>query len=90
LRVTRWQGRARLRSGGLIEIENGKLLSTVGVFEIHGTTLFGRDLDLKLIRGVVDESPVHAGSMNYSITGTVAEPRVALTPVPQTQAQLKP
>lgn len=89
LRVARWQGRVRLRSGGTIEIENGKLLSTVGAFEIHGTSSFGRELDLKLIRGA-DASTAHAGSMIYSITGTVAEPRVALTPAPETQARLKP
>ena len=89
LRVVRWQGRARLRSGGKIEIEKGKLLSAGGAYEISGTASFGRELDLKLIPGN-DVASAHAGSMIYSVTGTLAEPRVALTPAPETQARLKP
>jgi hypothetical protein len=85
LRVTRWQGRARLRDGQ-IEIENGKLVSGAGTYEISGTASLERVLDLKLARGA---DLRQAGSPVYSITGTVAEPRVALTG-PVTQAQLKP
>jgi len=85
LRVARWQGRARLRDGK-IEIENGKLISSAGTYEISGTASLGRVLDLKLARGT-DLKP--AGSLVYSITGTVADPQVALTS-PVTQARLKP
>jgi len=46
----------------------------------------GRVLDLKLARSA-DLKP--ASSPVYSITGTVAEPQVALTS-PVTQARLKP
>jgi len=88
LRVTRWQGQARLR-GGKIEIEKGKLVSPAGAYEISGTASLGRVLDLKLTRGTEVKS-AHAGSLIYSITGTVAEPRVALTATPETQARLKP
>ncbi len=88
LRVIRWQGLARLRSAK-IEIEKGKLVSPVEAYEVSGTATFGRALDLRLTRGV-DVKPVGAGSLVYSITGTVAEPRVALTPAPETQARLKP
>jgi len=87
LRVTRWQGRARLL-GGKIEIEKGKMVSPTGAFEIGGTASLGRALDLKLTRGA-ELKPALAGSLVYRITGTVAEPRVALTPAPETQARLK-
>jgi hypothetical protein len=87
LRVTRWQGRARLR-GRKIEIEKAKLLSPAGAYEISGNASLGRVLDLKLTRGA-DVERASAGALVYSITGTVAEPRVALT-TPETQARLKP
>ncbi|MGC2794714.1 MAG: AsmA family protein [Candidatus Sulfotelmatobacter sp.] len=85
LRVARWQGRARLRDGQ-IEIEKGKLVSAAGVYELSGTASLGQMLDLKLARGN-DSKP--ASSLVYSISGTVAEPKVALTS-PVTQARLKP
>jgi AsmA-like protein len=87
LRVTRWQGRARLR-GGKIEMQNGKLESAGGTYEISGTASLDRVLDLKLARGT-GVTAVRAGSLVYSIMGTVAEPRIALTS-PVTQARLKP
>ena len=88
LRVARWQGRALLRSGK-IQIENGKLVSAGGgTYEISGTASLGRVLDLKLARST-DVTASRAGSVVYSITGTVAEPQVALTS-PVTQARLKP
>jgi hypothetical protein len=87
LRVARWQGRARLR-GGKIEIEKGKMISAGGTYEISGTASLGRVLDLKLSRGTIVKV-AGAGARVYSITGTVAEPRVALT-TPETQARLKP
>jgi len=86
LRVGRWQGRARLQ-GGKIEIEKGKLVSSAGVYEIGGSASLGRVLDFKLARGK-DVKPERAGSQVYSITGTLAEPRVTLT-TPETQARLK-
>jgi AsmA family/AsmA-like C-terminal region len=86
--VIRAQGRARLR-GGKIEIEEGKLISPAGVYEITGTASLGRELDLELARGT-DVKQGRAGSMVYSITGTVAEPLITLTPMPETQARLKP
>jgi AsmA family/AsmA-like C-terminal region len=85
LRLSRWQGRARLQ-GGKLEIDKGKIFSPAGVYEISGTVSLGRVLDLKLSRGA-DAKP--ASSIVYGITGTVAEPRIALT-TPETQARLKP
>jgi AsmA family/AsmA-like C-terminal region len=88
LQVTDWQGRARLRNRE-IEIDNGKLVSPPGTYEIGGTASFSRVLDLKLVReeGV---KPASVGSLVYAITGTLEQPQIALIPTPQTQAQLKP
>ncbi len=87
LRVARWLGQAHLR-GGKIEIEKGQMVSSAGAYEISGTASLGRELDLKLTRNT-DVKPARAGSLVYSITGTLAEPRVALT-TRETQARLKP
>jgi hypothetical protein len=87
LRIARWQGRAQLRDGK-IDIENGKLVSAAGAYEVSGTASLGQVLDFKLTR-ISDVGAAHAGSMAYSISGTVAEPRVVLT-TPETQARLKP
>jgi AsmA family len=87
MRVARWHGGARLRDGR-IEIEKGKFVSGGGTYEISGTASLGRVLDLKLARST-DVATARAGSLVYSITGDLAEPRVALT-TPVTQAQLKP
>jgi hypothetical protein len=86
LQVARWQGSARLR-GGKIELEKEKLFSAAGMYEIGGTASLGRMLNLKLTRTPDAKA---AGSLIYSITGTVAAPRVALIPIPDTQAELKP
>lgn len=87
LRVGRWQGLMRLQDGK-IEIEKGKLVSSAGAYEISGSASLGRVLDFKLTRGK-DVKPERLGSQVYSITGTLAEPRVVLT-TPETQARLKP
>jgi hypothetical protein len=87
LRVGRWEGRVRLH-GGEIEIENDKLVSSAGTYEISGSASLGRVLDFKLSRST-DVKPERVGSQVYSIRGTLAEPRVVLTS-PETQARLKP
>jgi hypothetical protein len=88
LQISRWKAHARLR-GGKIEIENSQLVSAAGAYDISGTTSLARVLDLKLARRP-DVRTGGTGSPIYRITGTVAEPLVALTPTPETQAQLKP
>jgi AsmA-like C-terminal region len=85
LRISRWQGRARLRDGK-IEIENEKLISAAGAYEVSGTASLGQVLDFKLTRSA-DAGAAHA--IAFSVTGTVAEPRVTLTTT-ETQAKLKP
>jgi len=88
LRVGRWQGRASLR-GGEIEIAKSQLISAAEAYEVSGTASLGQVLDLKLVK-VADMKPTGAGAMVYSITGTLREPRVELTPAAETQARLKP
>jgi hypothetical protein len=87
LQIGRWQGRAVLRAGK-IEIEKGKLMSSAGAYEISGAASLGRVVDFKLARDT-EVKAARAGALAYSITGTLAEPRVVLT-TPETQAQLKP
>jgi hypothetical protein len=97
LRVARWEGSVHLRKGQF-EIERGKLLSDQGTYEISGTASLNRVLDFRLVRSADEKSAPGssaagssaAGPMVYSITGTTAEPRVELSPGPETQAELKP
>jgi hypothetical protein len=87
LHIGRWQGRAQLHDG-TIEIEKGELISSATVYEASGTASLGQTLDFKLIAGT--EAKSATGSLIYSVTGTLAEPHVAVIPTPETQAQLKP
>jgi hypothetical protein len=86
LRIGDWRGRAQLRDGKL-EIEKGELTSPSGTYEISGTAL-GRGLDFKLSQS--GDPAVPASAIVYSVTGTLAEPHVAVVATPQTQARLKP
>ena len=80
--VTRLTGQAELRAGK-IEISDAKVDSPEGKYLLSGTATLQRDIAIKLTR-------VPAGTSNagYSISGTLAEPRV--TPLARAeQAQLK-
>jgi hypothetical protein len=88
LQIARWQGHAQLHDGK-IEIEKAALNSSAAAYEVRGTASLGQVVDFKLIAGAEGKS-AGGGSLVYGITGTVAEPRVALIPSPETQAQLKP
>ena len=82
LKITRLSGQARMRDGK-IETKNALLESASGKFELSGTASLQRQLDFKLTRFPGAAAP------GYSITGTLADPRV--TPLPGTeQARLKP
>jgi hypothetical protein len=83
LRVAHWDGRARLHTGK-IELDKGKLISSLGAYEISGSASLGRAVDFTLSSG----EGKSAGAAVYSITGTVAEPRVQLL-TPEEQARLK-
>jgi hypothetical protein len=68
-----------VRNEGKFQIQEGKLQTDEGIYEVSGTVSAGNKLDLKLGR---------AGG-GYVVTGTLAEPRVAPDKTP-TQAALKP
>jgi hypothetical protein len=80
LRVNRFVGRLLLRDGKF-EIEQGKLQTPGGIYQLSGIASRGRILDFKLARD---------GARGFNITGTVDEPRVAISATPETQAALKP
>lgn len=80
LRVNRFVGRLLLRAGKF-EIDQGKLQTPGGVYQLSGTASLGRVLDFKLARD---------GAPSFNITGTVDQPHVAVSTTPETQAALKP
>jgi hypothetical protein len=84
LKVTQFSGKARLHLGEL-EIKDANLDSVSGKFLVNGTASLKRELDLKLAR-VPNGAPV----VGYTITGTLAEPRVVRVAGAETQARLKP
>ena len=87
LSLGRFAGRARLHDG-MLEIENGRLNCAEGNFAVSGTASLSRELDLKLAH-VRDASSPQAVSREYTITGTVADPRVEAISAAETQAALK-
>ena len=82
LPLARLSGEARLH-GGKIEVKDAKLDSGSGRFQVSGTASLKRDLDLRL------EQLPPGTARGYTITGTLAEPRVAPLPGAE-QARLKP
>lgn len=80
LRVNHFVGRLLLRAGRF-EIDRGKLQTPGGIYQLSGTASLGRVLDFKLARD---------GARGFNITGTVDQPRVAVSTAPDTQAALKP
>jgi hypothetical protein len=80
LRINRFAGLLLLRDGKF-EIDQGKLQTTGGMYQISGTASLDRVLDLRLVRD---------GARGFNITGTVDQPHVAMSPSPETQAALKP
>ena len=63
------------------EIEQGKLETPAGIYQLSGTASLGQALDLKLTRD---------SAHSFNITGTLTDPRVAVATSPETQAALKP
>jgi autotransporter translocation and assembly factor TamB len=77
-------GQARLHAGK-IEIKDAKLDSADGKFQLSGTASLKGELDLRLAR-----TSNGATGPGYTISGTLAEPRVSRLAGPETQARLKP
>jgi len=66
---------------GKLQIQEGKLDASDGIYQVSGTASLGRNLNIRMARD---------GAHAFSITGTVAEPRVVRVSGPETQAALKP
>lgn len=82
-RFTRFAGQARL-SEGKIEMKDARLDSTGGKFQLTGSASLKGQLDFRLAR-----NQNGAAGPVYTISGTLAEPRVTHSPGPETQARLK-
>jgi AsmA-like protein len=72
-------GKIVFRGGGL-ELREGKLETTGGIYQVSGTAQRGVGINMQMVRD---------GVHGYSITGSLAAPRVAPTRVQETQAALK-
>jgi len=83
VKVTHFAGQARLHDGQ-IEMTDAILHSSEGKFQLSGTATLKGELDLKLAR-----TPTTAAAAGYTVTGTLAEPRVIRLIAPETQARLK-
>jgi uncharacterized protein involved in outer membrane biogenesis len=66
---------------GKFEIQEGKLETAAGTYQVSGTASLTRILDLRL---------THEGAAGFNITGTLMEPHVSPIVTPETQAALKP
>lgn len=82
LNLAHLSGEARLR-GGKFEMKDAKLDSASGKFLLSGTASLNRQLELRLTR------PASGSPIGYTITGTIAEPRVEPLSGAE-QARLKP
>ena len=80
LHIHRLVGNFILRDGRF-EIQQGKLETAGGIYQLSGTASLTRTLDLKLVRD---------GAPGFNITGPLTEPRVAPVKVQETRAALKP
>jgi hypothetical protein len=80
LRIHRLVGNFVLHDGRF-EIQQGKLETPSGIYQLSGTASLTRTLDLKLVRD---------GAPGFNITGPLTEPRVAPVKTQETQAALKP
>jgi hypothetical protein len=66
---------------GKFEIQEGKLETPAGIYQVSGTASLTRILNLKLTR---------EGVPGFNITGTLTEPHVSPILAPETRAELKP
>ncbi len=66
---------------GKFEIQEGKLETPAGIYQVSGTASLTRILNLKLTQ---------AGAAGFNVTGTLMEPHVSPILTPETQAALKP
>jgi uncharacterized protein involved in outer membrane biogenesis len=72
-------GKILLR-GGRIDVQEGKLETSSGIYQVSGNALKGQGLNLRLLK---DE--VHG----FAITGPLATPHIVAVGTPETRAELK-
>jgi AsmA family/AsmA-like C-terminal region len=68
-------------SDGKFEVDEGRLETSAGIYQVSGTASLTRILNLKL---------THEGAPGFNITGTLMEPHVSPILTPETRAALKP
>jgi hypothetical protein len=66
---------------GVFDIQEGKLETPTGIYQVSGTASLGRVLDVKLARD---------GTHGFNISGTLTAPKVSPATNAETQAALKP
>jgi hypothetical protein len=79
LMLHRMTGRLALHEGKF-SVEEGKLETPGGIYQVSGTASLGRNLDIQM----------RDGAHGFSVTGSISEPRVGVVVPPETQAALKP
>jgi AsmA-like C-terminal region/AsmA family len=79
LAIQRFEGEVQLKDGEL-SISEGKLQNHAGIYQISGTASFARDLKMTMTRD--------SGSA-YSVTGTLARPKIAPVEGTAKQASLR-
>jgi hypothetical protein len=80
LRVRQFTSRLLLKHG-LFEIQEGKLETPAGIYQVSGTASLAKVLDVKLVRD---------SSHSFNVSGTLTAPRVSPAVNPETRAALKP
>jgi hypothetical protein len=80
LQMHRLAAHLSLRDGEF-EIQEGKLETSAGIYQVSGTASLTRMLNLKLTQ---------EGAPGFNITGTLTEPHVSPILSPETRAALKP
>ena len=82
MKIRKFIAQAKLHDG-TIEVTDAQLDSPRGKYEVSGTATLKREIDFKLTR-----VPAGAGTSDYTITGTLAQPHVAAVSRTE-QARLK-
>ena len=83
MKIRKFIAQAKLHDG-TIEVSDAQLDSPQGKYEVNGSATLKREIDFKLTR-----VPVGSGTSAYAITGTLAQPHVAVVSRTE-QARLKP
>ncbi len=83
LRIQKFKGQVRLHNG-TVEVSEGQLNAPEAKYELSGTAGLDRQIDFKITRDGATGS-----AAAYTVTGTLAQPRVEQVSGPE-QARLKP